>query len=371
MHPVWWPRRCVCKQLPPCGPRTTRQCLARTFMQSPQHSRLSGMAAPLSACPSPRLPVLLLFRPLPRSAHPASTEEAPRNLQSRNTWETATSSDSYLDYDKPISVSLHWNHRAVTSPDPSIKAAVNPHGLRGHGRVHRNMSHFAWLVVQVVRSSISLAVAPTVPTSDEEVCLMNVTEALQCSSSEHFLTGQVSTEYGLSFTSSAQHCAPGANSGVLRLQIHRGGTSRYADQQVLSSTTETDKDTLMTELCRYASTEWPKSKQQLPDALKPCWNYRDELQVEDGLLLRSNKLVMPPSKRKEVLGLLHDAHCGKDKMKCVVGVEEYSKGRTVAVASSKAHGTLHQKPTPGSQLSPGAQDDTHGSSSSATTRDTT
>ncbi|XP_075560013.1 uncharacterized protein LOC142591589 [Dermacentor variabilis] len=55
--------------------------------------------------------------------------------------------------------------------------------------------------------------------------------------------------------------------------------------QLLSIRTETDKDTLMTELCRYASTEWPKSKQQLPDALKPYWSYRDELHVEDGLLL--------------------------------------------------------------------------------------
>nr|XP_050036095.2 uncharacterized protein LOC126532452 [Dermacentor andersoni] len=61
--------------------------------------------------------------------------------------------------------------------------------------------------------------------------------------------------------------------------------------QLLSIRTETYKDTLMTELCRYASTEWPKSKQQLPDALKPYWSYRDELHVEDGLLLRSNKLV--------------------------------------------------------------------------------
>ncbi|XP_049512973.1 uncharacterized protein K02A2.6-like [Dermacentor silvarum] len=78
---------------------------------------------------------------------------------------------------------------------------------------------------------------------------------------------------------------------------------------------ETDKDTLMTELCRYASTEWPQSKQQLPDALKPYWSYRDELHVEDGLLLRSNKLIIPPAKRKEVLGLLHAAHCGEDKMK--------------------------------------------------------
>lgn len=66
---------------------------------------------------------------------------------------------------------------------------------------------------------------------------------------------------------------------------------------------ETEKDTLMTELCRYASTEWPQNKQQLPDDLKSYWSFRVELHVEDGLLLRSNKLVIPPAKRREVHGL--------------------------------------------------------------------
>uniref|UniRef100_A0A0C9RVU8 Putative secreted protein n=1 Tax=Amblyomma americanum TaxID=6943 RepID=A0A0C9RVU8_AMBAM len=53
---------------------------------------------------------------LPRS------RRAPQSLPSGNAWETESSSNSYLDYSKTISVSLHWNHRAVMSSDPPVKA---------------------------------------------------------------------------------------------------------------------------------------------------------------------------------------------------------------------------------------------------------
>ncbi|XP_049524094.1 uncharacterized protein LOC125945830 [Dermacentor silvarum] len=51
------------------------------------------------------------------------------------------------------------------------------------------------------------------------------------------------------------------------------------------------KDATMMELCNYSSNEWPESKQQVSEAVRAYWNYRDELHVEDGLLLRSKKLI--------------------------------------------------------------------------------
>ncbi|XP_075724102.1 uncharacterized protein LOC119178223 [Rhipicephalus microplus] len=84
-------------------------------------------------------------------------------------------------------------------------------------------------------------------------------------------------------------------------------------KQLESIPNETNKDAAMAELPTYASTEWPKTKDQLYDAQRNYWCYRDELHVEDGLLLRSNKIVIPPVKRREVLRLLHAARAEKKK----------------------------------------------------------
>lgn len=88
-----------------------------------------------------------------------------------------------------------------------------------------------------------------------------------------------------------------------------------ADDQLRSIRESTKNDALMSQLLCYTKTDWPETRLQVPDALRAFWAYRDELHTEDGLLLRSNKLIIPPAKRREVLHLLHAAHGGQEKMK--------------------------------------------------------
>lgn len=88
-----------------------------------------------------------------------------------------------------------------------------------------------------------------------------------------------------------------------------------SNQQLESIRNETNKDAVMAELRTYSSTEWPETKNEVSHALRPYWHYRDELHVEEGLLLRGDKIVIPPAKRAEVLRLLHAAHGGEEKMK--------------------------------------------------------
>ena len=49
--------------------------------------------------------------------------------------------------------------------------------------------------------------------------------------------------------------------------------------------------------------------------LEPYWNYRDELAVEDGLLLKGKKLIIPKIMQQEVLNQLHYGHLGMEKCK--------------------------------------------------------
>ena len=50
------------------------------------------------------------------------------------------------------------------------------------------------------------------------------------------------------------------------------------------------------ELCMLRDTiteGWPELRHDCPSILQPYWNYRDELAVEDGLLLKGTKLIIP------------------------------------------------------------------------------
>ena len=60
---------------------------------------------------------------------------------------------------------------------------------------------------------------------------------------------------------------------------------------------------------------WPCHKQELPLAVHEYWSCRDEISEIDGLLLKAQKLIVPQSKRKEMLELIHEKHQGIVKCK--------------------------------------------------------
>ena len=55
---------------------------------------------------------------------------------------------------------------------------------------------------------------------------------------------------------------------------------------------------------------FPANKKDLQDCLKPFWNIRNELSIEDDLVLKGYQLLIPKEARKIVMERLHDAHQG-------------------------------------------------------------
>ena len=43
---------------------------------------------------------------------------------------------------------------------------------------------------------------------------------------------------------------------------------------------------------------WPSSIKQIPPVLQPSWIFREELTVEDGLILKGTRIVIPDRKGK-------------------------------------------------------------------------
>ena len=72
------------------------------------------------------------------------------------------------------------------------------------------------------------------------------------------------------------------------------------------------QDEVTKQLITYCSDGWPE-KSHLPTPLKAYWQERGDLTVQQGLLMKGNRLVIPVSMRLDVLDKLHEGHQGITK----------------------------------------------------------
>ena len=76
----------------------------------------------------------------------------------------------------------------------------------------------------------------------------------------------------------------------------------------------TSSDRVLSKVYRYTKGTWP---QQVPADLRPFFNRRNELTVEEGCLLWGFRVVIPQSLRQKLLQELHKDHPGVTRMKSV------------------------------------------------------
>ena len=60
---------------------------------------------------------------------------------------------------------------------------------------------------------------------------------------------------------------------------------------------------------------WPKSIKQVPPALQPFWTFREELTVEDGIILKGTRIIIPTKQQEVILKMIHKGHLGLNKCK--------------------------------------------------------
>ena len=76
---------------------------------------------------------------------------------------------------------------------------------------------------------------------------------------------------------------------------------------------ETSKDPTLTLLRHYIHMGWPIDHRMLPQELHTFWNYREDLSMENGLITKGARLLIPSTLRKKVLEQIHDGHLGIEK----------------------------------------------------------
>ena len=78
---------------------------------------------------------------------------------------------------------------------------------------------------------------------------------------------------------------------------------------------ETAKDTSLSALSAIIAKGWPEKRSECPAHLHPYWNYREELTVSNGMILKGSRIIIPKSLQADVLQQLHYAHQGAEKCK--------------------------------------------------------
>ena len=66
--------------------------------------------------------------------------------------------------------------------------------------------------------------------------------------------------------------------------------------------------------------QFPDKRQDMPDQLKPYWEYRDSMYIFDGVLMVKHRVLIPHKLRNDTLQGLHSAH------QCEPGLKLHSFG---------------------------------------------
>ncbi|KAK3928054.1 hypothetical protein KUF71_016337 [Frankliniella fusca] len=79
--------------------------------------------------------------------------------------------------------------------------------------------------------------------------------------------------------------------------------------------TETEKDAGLSAAKRFYQNGWPSTRDKVPLEARQYWGIRNDLFVEDDLVILNDRIVVPEVLRPKVLKRLHAAHLGMDKTK--------------------------------------------------------
>ena len=75
----------------------------------------------------------------------------------------------------------------------------------------------------------------------------------------------------------------------------------------------TKNDKSLRILKRMILNAWPDSQSQIPEEVRPYWNFRDELSEADGVLLKGERLIIPSCLQQDILQRIHMGHMGITK----------------------------------------------------------
>ena len=88
----------------------------------------------------------------------------------------------------------------------------------------------------------------------------------------------------------------------------------------------TERDPIHSTLYRLTLNGWPENFRSVPCIACHFWSYRDQLSVQNGVLIKSDRVCIPPELQDRTLYDLHDGHLGVEKMTHLARSSVYWQG---------------------------------------------
>ena len=89
--------------------------------------------------------------------------------------------------------------------------------------------------------------------------------------------------------------------------------ARSATLNRLHTATQEDDEVIL--LKHMITNRWPNSIKEVPPEIQAYWTFWEELTIEDGLVLKGTRIVLPNNKCKQILILIYEGHLGLGKCK--------------------------------------------------------
>ena len=81
-------------------------------------------------------------------------------------------------------------------------------------------------------------------------------------------------------------------------------------ERLLQIQRDTEADESLQVLKAVIQKGWPEHKSNLPSIISPFFNMRDELSIQDSLIFKGERVVVPRASRSELLKRIHSSHLG-------------------------------------------------------------
>ena len=133
---------------------------------------------------------------------------------------------------------------------------------------------------------------------------------------------------------------------------------QFSQAKVQQLRKETTRDPVLSKLKEVILTGWPDLQRQITKDLKPYWSYRDELSVEDGIILKGGEqILIPKMMQQQILEALHAGHQGQNKCRLRAKTSVYWNNISGDIADFVANCSICQEHARTQQKEPLLQKD--------------
>ena len=88
---------------------------------------------------------------------------------------------------------------------------------------------------------------------------------------------------------------------------------QFSTEKLTQIRQATNEDATLRDLKEQILQGWPENIRDLRMNLKPYWSYRDELSVENGIILKGDRIIIPKTMQAEIMEKIHYSHQGIEK----------------------------------------------------------